>query len=168
MLIDRESTPTFLLNIYLHAAFTFSISVILFFALDINSYKNDLNEKVKDVIDNSDTFDNITSTDKPDDRNKLDTLQSIYDNDSYYDKELNSNVKNFTIAKLFIILFSFLIKLIIVNKEYGFYKKLFIDKITYFIILGCLIYAFYYFVEKDYVDVFREDIQEELTEGLRS
>ena len=167
MLIHRASRQIFFVHIYIHIFFTFTIGTIFFFALDMNKDKKDLNEKVKDVIDDSNVFDNISTNNKAADTNILNSIESIYKNNSYYDKEFNSMLETVAISKLFIFFGSLIFILMISNNNFSFHKELFFDKISYFILIGCLYYLFYYAVEKNYTGTFREEIQEELIDGLK-
>jgi hypothetical protein len=159
MLIHSKSTPVFLLNIYIHIVFSLLVLVVLFFTVDTKYYKKDIGEKMQDVIEKSDIFTKLKSINKPQDLVQLKTLETIYKNESLFEKEVSVSLERSTIFQLFILVVSLIIILFIMNRKLYFYKEIFKESIIYFGCIGCLFYIFHYFIEREYVDIFSEDIE---------
>ena len=158
MINQTISTRTFVVDSYIHAFIALVMMSAIFMFSAIKRYRKDIIIMLSEAIDEINLSNYVSKTDKVNDDARLDNLENIYKNDSYFSKEIESNINISLYTQLGILAITVIIVCYIANKDLSFWKKFFHEKIVFFIILICLEYIFYEVITNEYKDILKEDV----------
>ena len=168
MINQTLSLRTFILDSYIHAFMALAVMTIIFLFATIKRYRNDVNTMCSETLDEMNLSSHVSKTSKAADDAKLDNLSNIYENDSFFSKEIRTNLKISLYTQLVLLGLTVLVLSYVANKEGRFWKRFIFEKFVFFAIFLCLEYIFYETVVNEYQDIMKEDIYNILKDKINT
>ncbi len=166
MIFSGSGREAFFIDILIHSFFSYIILLIVFFIINSSILETDLEDTVIDAFD-SDLLDGYTDL-KPPGINGLAIVYQIYTDRDKTDDELNREIEKATFMQLVVFTWCFILIMIIINKNFSYYKHFFADKVITFTIFTCSIYLINYYIDSEYTNFYIIEAYEILKKRLRN
>lgn len=158
MINQTISIREYVIDIYTHAFISIALMTFIFIFAAIKRFRKDIVTTFTEVIDEINLSNYVNKTDKVNDDIRLNNLENIYKNGSYYDDQIGSNINLSLYTQLTIFTLTVVIVCYISNMDVSFWRNFFHEKIIYFGILLSLEYIFYETVVNEYEDILKGDV----------
>jgi len=158
MIIRSSSIKELVIDIYTHSFFALLMLSVFFLLGQVKRFRENLDETTEEVLTEINLPNYVSKTDKTNDDINLDNLQKIYDDSSFFDKEIVENLRLSLYTQIGILFISTIIIYFISGKGSKFWKKILFEKVIFFLILVSLEYILYETVIREYEDIKHKDV----------